>query len=113
MSANGKTNGKLSFASEEELRQRLEAGHLLEVLGLEVDARGGADAVRFLPPRDERLTKPAAHGFSPVQAQVAFARAQASGKPALIELRLDAEAITPVATLSGLRAKALEKQSGN
>ena len=30
MSANGKTNGKLSFASEEELRQRLEAGHLLE-----------------------------------------------------------------------------------
>ncbi|MGE5765941.1 MAG: thiamine pyrophosphate-binding protein [Bacteroidota bacterium] len=41
----------------------------------------------------------------------AFARAQASGKPALIELRLDAEAITPVATLSGLRAKALEKQS--
>jgi ring-1,2-phenylacetyl-CoA epoxidase subunit PaaA len=30
MSANGKTNGKLSFASEEELRQRLEAGYLLE-----------------------------------------------------------------------------------
>jgi ring-1,2-phenylacetyl-CoA epoxidase subunit PaaA len=30
MSANGKANGKLSFASEEALKQRLEAGHLLE-----------------------------------------------------------------------------------
>jgi acetolactate synthase-1/2/3 large subunit len=39
----------------------------------------------------------------------AFARAQASGKPALIELRLDPEVITPTATLSGLRAKALAK----
>ena len=38
-----------------------------------------------------------------------FARARASGKPALIELRLDAEVITPTATLSGLRAKALAK----
>ncbi len=38
-----------------------------------------------------------------------FARAQASGKPALIELRLDPEVITPTATLSGLRAKALAK----
>jgi acetolactate synthase-1/2/3 large subunit len=39
----------------------------------------------------------------------AFGRAQASGKPALLELRLDPEAITPGATLSGLRAKALAK----
>jgi len=39
----------------------------------------------------------------------AFQRAQASGKPALLELRLDPEAITPSATLSGLRAKAREK----
>jgi acetolactate synthase-1/2/3 large subunit len=38
-----------------------------------------------------------------------FARARASGKPALIELRLDPEVITPTATLSGLRAKALAK----
>ncbi|MEQ8356190.1 MAG: thiamine pyrophosphate-binding protein [Kiloniellaceae bacterium] len=36
----------------------------------------------------------------------AFARAQNAGRPALIELRLDPEAITPGATLSGLRAKA-------
>jgi acetolactate synthase I/II/III large subunit len=36
----------------------------------------------------------------------AFERARASGKPALLELRIDPEAITPVATLSGLRAKA-------
>jgi acetolactate synthase-1/2/3 large subunit len=40
----------------------------------------------------------------------AFARAQASGKPALLELRLDPEAITPGATLSGLRAKAQGSQ---
>ncbi|MGF1630776.1 MAG: thiamine pyrophosphate-binding protein [Kiloniellaceae bacterium] len=39
----------------------------------------------------------------------AFGRAQASGKPALLELRLDPEAITPAATLSGLRAKAMAK----
>jgi acetolactate synthase I/II/III large subunit len=39
----------------------------------------------------------------------AFERARSAGKPALIELRLDAEAITPSATLSGLRAKALAK----
>ncbi|GAB4394818.1 MAG: thiamine pyrophosphate-binding protein [Kiloniellaceae bacterium] len=39
----------------------------------------------------------------------AFRRAAASGKPALIELRMDPEAITPAATLSGLRAKAQQK----
>jgi len=39
----------------------------------------------------------------------AFQRAQASGKPAIIELRIDPEAITPSATLSGLRAAALKK----
>ena len=37
----------------------------------------------------------------------AFERARGCGTPALIELRLDPEAITPAATLSGLRAKAL------
>jgi len=36
----------------------------------------------------------------------AFERAQNAGKPALIELRLDPEAITPSATLSGLREAA-------
>jgi len=39
----------------------------------------------------------------------AFQRALASGKPAVIELRIDPEAITPSATLSGLRAAALKK----
>ena len=34
----------------------------------------------------------------------AFARALAAGKPALIELRLDPEAITPRTTLRALRA---------
>jgi acetolactate synthase-1/2/3 large subunit len=39
----------------------------------------------------------------------AFERAVASGKPALIELRIDPEAITPVATLTGIREAALAK----
>jgi acetolactate synthase-1/2/3 large subunit len=40
----------------------------------------------------------------------AFQRAVASGKPAILELRIDPEAITPSATLSGLRAAALAKK---
>jgi acetolactate synthase-1/2/3 large subunit len=39
----------------------------------------------------------------------AFQRALASGKPAILELRIDPEAITPSATLAGLRAAALKK----
>jgi acetolactate synthase I/II/III large subunit len=42
----------------------------------------------------------------------AFERAVASGKPALIELRIDPEAITPTATLTGLRKAALAKARG-
>ena len=34
----------------------------------------------------------------------AFDRAVASGKPAIIHVKVDPEAITPVATISGLRA---------
>ncbi len=40
----------------------------------------------------------------------AFQRALASGKPAVLELRIDPEAITPSATLSGMRAAALAKK---
>jgi acetolactate synthase-1/2/3 large subunit len=40
----------------------------------------------------------------------AFERAQASGKPALIELRIDADAITPATTLSAIREKALKSK---
>ena len=40
----------------------------------------------------------------------AFQRALASGKPSIVELRIDPEAITPSATLSGLRAAALAKK---
>jgi acetolactate synthase-1/2/3 large subunit len=39
----------------------------------------------------------------------AFERARASGKPALIELRIDPDAITTSTTLSALRKKALER----
>jgi len=38
----------------------------------------------------------------------AFERASASGKPALIELRIDPDAITPATTLSAIREKALK-----
>lgn len=38
--------------------------------------------------------------------QAAFERALASGKPAIVELKVDPEAITPTATLSGLREAA-------
>ena len=40
----------------------------------------------------------------------AFQRAVASAKPAILELRIDPEAITPSATLSGLRTAALAKE---
>jgi acetolactate synthase-1/2/3 large subunit len=40
----------------------------------------------------------------------AFERAVASGKPAVIELRLDPEMLTPVQTVSGLRAEALARR---
>jgi acetolactate synthase-1/2/3 large subunit len=41
----------------------------------------------------------------------AFERASASGKPAIIELKLDPEAITPATTLSEIREKARSKAS--
>jgi acetolactate synthase-1/2/3 large subunit len=40
----------------------------------------------------------------------AFERARASGKPALIELKIDPDAITPATTLSAIREKALKAQ---
>ena len=40
----------------------------------------------------------------------AFERAWAAGKPALIELRIDPDAITPATTLSAIRAKALKSK---
>ncbi len=40
----------------------------------------------------------------------AFERARASGKPALIELRIDPDAITPATTLSAIREKALKSR---
>jgi acetolactate synthase-1/2/3 large subunit len=40
----------------------------------------------------------------------AFKRAAASGKPAILELRIDPDAITPSTTLSAVRAAALQKR---
>ncbi|HXZ21203.1 MAG TPA: thiamine pyrophosphate-binding protein [Pseudolabrys sp.] len=42
----------------------------------------------------------------------AFAAARASGKPSIIHLRIDPEAITPAATLAGIREKALAGSGG-
>jgi len=41
----------------------------------------------------------------------AFKEAQASGKPAIIRLKIDPEAITPVTTLSKIRAKSLAEKN--
>jgi len=40
----------------------------------------------------------------------AFERARASGKPALIELRIDPDAITTATTLTAIRTQALERR---
>jgi acetolactate synthase-1/2/3 large subunit len=42
----------------------------------------------------------------------AYERARASGKPALIELRIDPEAITTSTTLAAIRQKSLERLRG-
>jgi acetolactate synthase I/II/III large subunit len=42
----------------------------------------------------------------------AFKQAQASGKPAIVRLAIDPEAITPVTTLAKIRAKALAEKGG-
>ena len=42
----------------------------------------------------------------------AFERAEKSGKPAVIELRIDPEAVSPKASLSEIRANALEAKGG-
>jgi acetolactate synthase-1/2/3 large subunit len=40
----------------------------------------------------------------------AYERAAASGKPAIVELRIDPDAITPATTLSSIREKARQSQ---
>jgi len=42
----------------------------------------------------------------------AFEAALRSGKPAVIEIRIDPDAVSPMATLSGLRRAALDKAKG-
>ena len=41
----------------------------------------------------------------------AFERALASGKPAIVHVRIDPEAITPAATLTGIRDAALARKA--
>ena len=54
-----------------------------------------------------------AHGESVERTEdfaAAFERARAAGKPALIELKIDPDAITPATTLSAIREKARKAQ---
>ena len=46
-----------------------ESRHLLEMLRLELDDGGGAEAVRLLAARDQRMAEQAAHRFEAVEAQ--------------------------------------------
>jgi acetolactate synthase-1/2/3 large subunit len=46
------------------------------------------------------------------QFPAAFKEAQASGKPAIIRLAIDPEAITPMTTLTKIRAKSLAQRGG-
>ncbi|MBT6827762.1 MAG: thiamine pyrophosphate-binding protein, partial [Rhodospirillales bacterium] len=45
--------------------------------------------------------------------EAAFKRAKASGKPSLIEFRIDPEGITPATTLSAIRENALTSSKGD
>jgi len=79
----------------------------------ERDYPGRASATELYNPDYVKLAEAyGAHGETVARTEEfapAFERAAASGKPALIELRVDPEAITPTATLSGLREAALAK----
>ena len=50
-----------------------QAGRLLEMRGLELHDRRRAEAMRLLPPRDERLREQAADGLAAEEAQMARA----------------------------------------
>ena len=54
-----------------------QAGHLLKVLGLDLDDRRRAVAMRLLTTGDERLCEETADRFAPVKTQVAFPLAEA------------------------------------
>ena len=42
----------------------------------------------------------------------AFARALASGKPSILHVKIDPEAIAPATTLTGIREAALRRRGG-
>jgi len=82
----------------------------------ERDYPGRTSATELYNPDFAKLAEAyGAHGETVAKTQdfaPAFERAVASGKPALIELRVDPEAITPVATMTGIREAALAKTKG-
>jgi acetolactate synthase-1/2/3 large subunit len=85
------------------IRMHQEREYPGRILGTELANPDFAAYARAFGGHGERVERTA--DFAP-----AFQRALASGKPAIVELRIDPEAITPSATLSGLRAAALAKK---
>src|SRR6185436_17724412 len=51
-----------------------QAGHLLEMVRFALDDRRRAEAMRLLPPRDQRLLEEAADGLPTVEAQMSRPR---------------------------------------
>jgi acetolactate synthase-1/2/3 large subunit len=83
------------------IRMHQEREYPGRVLGTELKNPDFAAYARAFGGHGETVEK--TEDFAP-----AYARAAASGKPALIELRIDPDAITPALTLSAIREKALK-----
>ena len=58
-----------------------------------------------------RLRRPWRDGEATAEFAPAFERALASGKPAILHVKIDPEAITPMTTLAAIRKKALAEQA--
>jgi acetolactate synthase-1/2/3 large subunit len=84
------------------IRMHQEREYPGRVLGTELQNPDFPDFARAFGGHGERVET--TDQFAP-----AFERARASGKPALIELRIDPDAITTTSTLSGIRKQALER----
>ena len=66
-----------------------------------------AAAIRISPPMRAPSAASARRWSKTADFAAAFAAAQRSGKPAIIHLKVDPEAITPTTTLDAIREKAL------
>ena len=91
-----------------------EAGHLLKVLGLELNGRRRAEAVRLLAARDERLFEEASNRLAPVETQMARTRAQAEefvGQGRSKPLKIDWQDLPVELLADGSRRRRLQGQT--